>query len=77
MSQKFAKNLLVTGANRGLGLEFVKKLANRVDIIFAGCRKPSEAQVSRMIEYSLKAYPGPVHLLLDFLIGIFISTFLV
>ena len=45
MSQKFAKNLLITGANRGLGLEFVKKLANRVDILFAGCRKPSEAKV--------------------------------
>ena len=45
MSQKFAKNLLITGANRGLGLEFVKKLANRVDILFAGCRKPCEAKV--------------------------------
>jgi len=44
MSQKFAKNLLITGANRGIGLEFVKKLASRVDILFAGCRKPSEAK---------------------------------
>jgi len=44
MSQKFAKSLLITGANRGIGLEFVKKLVSRVDILFAGCRKPSEAK---------------------------------
>ena len=45
MSQKFAKSILITGANRGLGLQFVKTLADRVDFLFAGCRKPAEAEV--------------------------------
>ena len=56
MSQKFAKNLLITGANRGLGLEFVKKLANRVDILFAGCRKPSEAEVCSILKIVLAVF---------------------
>ncbi len=37
------KTLLVTGANRGLGLEFVRQFAERGDKIIAGCRYPQNA----------------------------------
>lgn len=46
MSKQFANSILITGANRGLGLQFVKILANQVGTLFAGCRKPSQAQVT-------------------------------
>jgi NAD(P)-dependent dehydrogenase (short-subunit alcohol dehydrogenase family) len=34
---------LVTGANRGIGLELCRQLAGRGDSVIAVCRKPSEA----------------------------------
>jgi NAD(P)-dependent dehydrogenase (short-subunit alcohol dehydrogenase family) len=34
---------VVTGASRGLGLEFVKQLSARGDRVFAGCRRPARA----------------------------------
>ncbi len=34
---------LITGANRGLGLEFVRQLAARGDRVFATCRNPAAA----------------------------------
>lgn len=37
-------NILITGANRGLGLEFVRQYANQDTKIFACCREPSEAK---------------------------------
>ena len=33
----------ITGANRGLGLEFVKQLSARGDTVYAACRKPDDA----------------------------------
>ncbi len=39
-----ASTALVTGANRGLGLEWVCQLANRVTHLFATCRRPDEAR---------------------------------
>lgn len=40
-------NIVVTGASRGLGLEFVKQLAkySRTPKIFALCRNPEKAEV--------------------------------
>ena len=35
--------VLVTGANRGIGLEFVRQLATRGERVFATCRQPAEA----------------------------------
>lgn len=34
---------LITGANRGLGLEFVRQGLDRGDLVWAGCRNPGEA----------------------------------
>ncbi|MGA1703038.1 MAG: SDR family NAD(P)-dependent oxidoreductase, partial [Methylophilaceae bacterium] len=35
--------ILVTGANRGLGLEFVRQFLNRGDHVIATCRNPDTA----------------------------------
>jgi NAD(P)-dependent dehydrogenase (short-subunit alcohol dehydrogenase family) len=37
------QRILITGANRGLGLEFTRCYLQRGDHVFAGCRKPSAA----------------------------------
>ena len=37
------KSILITGANRGLGFEFVKQLTVRENHIFATCRDPNHA----------------------------------
>jgi NAD(P)-dependent dehydrogenase (short-subunit alcohol dehydrogenase family) len=41
------RRVLVTGANRGLGLEFVRQLLERGDRVFAGCREPDDADELR------------------------------
>lgn len=46
-------NVLITGANRGLGLEFVRQYASDGDRVFATCRNPAGAD-------ALKAVPGDV-----------------
>ncbi len=38
-----APRLLITGANRGIGLEFVKQFHARNDIVLATCRNPGNA----------------------------------
>ena len=39
-----SRRVLVTGANRGLGLEFVRQLLARGDRVVAACRRPAEAE---------------------------------
>ncbi|XP_002160332.2 C-signal isoform X1 [Hydra vulgaris] len=38
------KSILVTGSNRGIGLELVKRLTERAEIVFACCRSAEKAQ---------------------------------
>ena len=42
----------VTGANRGLGLEWVRQLAGPVDRLFATCRRPDDAAALRELAAS-------------------------
>ena len=38
------KRILITGANRGLGLEFTRRYLDRGEHVFAGCRSPETAR---------------------------------
>ncbi|MFK7863148.1 MAG: SDR family oxidoreductase [Pseudohongiellaceae bacterium] len=37
-------NVLITGTNRGIGLEFVEQFLSRGDAVFATCRNPANAE---------------------------------
>ena len=47
MASLASRYALVTGANRGLGLEWTRHLAPTVDRLFATCRRPEEAETLR------------------------------
>ncbi|MGH8084538.1 MAG: SDR family oxidoreductase [Lysobacter sp.] len=54
------RRCLVTGANRGLGLEFVRQLLDRGDRVIATCRHPGRAHALNQL---VGDHPGRLHLL--------------
>ena len=55
-----ARHCLVTGANRGLGLEFVRQLLARGDRVVATCRHPGKATALNQLAGE---FPGRLHVL--------------
>ena len=54
------RTVLITGANRGIGLEFVRQLLARGDRVIATCRKPGHATELNKLAF---AHPGRLSLL--------------
>ncbi len=54
------RHCLVTGANRGLGLEFVRQLLARGDRVIAACRHPGRATALNTLTGE---HPGRLHVL--------------
>ena len=52
----FARSVLVTGANRGLGLGLVKVLADKSQHLFAACRRPIQADVSNRTNHRISEF---------------------
>lgn len=48
------KTVLITGANRGLGLEFVRQLSEQDTKVIAACRNPTEAEELQLLARSRK-----------------------
>ena len=55
MNARSARRCLVTGANRGLGLEFARQLLDRGDRVTATCRQPGRANALNQLAGE---YPG-------------------
>lgn len=55
-----SRRSLVTGANRGLGLEFVRQLLARGDRVIAACRHPGKATALNSLAGE---HPGRLHVL--------------
>ncbi|MGI8561368.1 MAG: SDR family oxidoreductase [Luteimonas sp.] len=55
-----ALRVLVTGANRGIGLEFVRQLLARGDHVVAACRQPGKAAALNTLAGE---HPGRLHVL--------------
>lgn len=55
---KNTRTVIVTGANRGLGLEFTRQLLARGDRVVAGCRQPGHADALTELA---AAHPGHLH----------------
>ncbi|HEY0659781.1 MAG TPA: SDR family oxidoreductase [Lysobacter sp.] len=55
-----SRRSMVTGANRGLGLEFVRGLLARGDAVIAACRHPGKATALNQLAGE---HPGRLHLL--------------
>lgn len=54
------RHVLVTGANRGLGLEFTRQLLARGDRVVAACRQPGKATALNTLAGD---HPGRLHVL--------------
>jgi NAD(P)-dependent dehydrogenase (short-subunit alcohol dehydrogenase family) len=54
------RHILVTGASRGIGFEFVRQLLARGDRVYAGCRKPPHANALNKLAF---AHPGHLTIL--------------
>ena len=55
-----ARTALVTGANRGIGLDFVRQLLARGDHVVAACRQPGKATALNTLAGE---HPGRLHVL--------------
>jgi NAD(P)-dependent dehydrogenase (short-subunit alcohol dehydrogenase family) len=64
---------VVTGANRGIGLEFCRQLLGRGDRVIAACRKPGRALDVNRLAFE---HPGHLHVLpLDLVKGASVAEF--
>jgi NAD(P)-dependent dehydrogenase (short-subunit alcohol dehydrogenase family) len=54
------RNILITGGNRGIGLELVRQLLARGDRVIASCRHPGKATALNALAAE---YPGRLHML--------------
>lgn len=50
------KNILITGANRGIGFELTQMLAKRGERVFATCRRPEEADALQKLSVRYSAH---------------------
>lgn len=55
-----SETMLITGANRGLGLAISKALLEMGDKVFAGCRNPEKAEELKTLA---KAHPGQLEII--------------
>jgi NAD(P)-dependent dehydrogenase (short-subunit alcohol dehydrogenase family) len=55
-----SRHVLVTGANRGIGLEFTRQLLARGDRVIAACRQPGKAAALNTLAGE---HPGRLHVL--------------
>ena len=60
MNTPHGRRTLVTGAGRGLGLEFVRQLLARGDSVFAGVRHPGQGQALQQLA---RAHPDQLRVL--------------
>lgn len=60
MENTDSRRVVITGANRGLGLEFTRALLARGDRVVAGCRRPAAATALTALAAD---YPGQLHVL--------------
>lgn len=60
MEDSSARRVVVTGANRGLGLEFTRALLARGDRVVAACRQPGTATA---LDALAARHPGQLHVL--------------
>ncbi len=60
MTRHAPRHVLVTGANRGIGLEFARQLLARGDRVVATCRHPGKATALNTLAGE---HPGRLHLL--------------